>query len=38
MHFSEKGFHQGRKPGMFFDEVDEDGRVYGITAATTGWT
>src|SRR2546423_94630 len=26
-HFSKKGLNQRKKPGMFFNEVDEDGRV-----------
>src|SRR5208283_2314267 len=34
IHFSEKGLDQRKKPGMFFDEVDEDGRVHSYRATT----
>src|SRR3974390_557085 len=33
IHFSEKRLNQRKKPGMFFDEVDEDGRVHSYGAA-----
>src|SRR6266851_486128 len=33
-HFSKKGLNQWKKPRMFFDEVDEDGRVHPYRAAT----
>src|SRR5258706_175668 len=33
IHFSEKRLNQGKKLGMFFDEVDEDGRVHPYSAA-----
>src|SRR5260370_9384001 len=32
-HFSKKGLNQRKKPGMFFNEVDEDGRVCPYGAA-----
>jgi hypothetical protein len=32
-HFSKKGLNQRKKPGMFFNEVDEDGRVCPYRAA-----
>src|SRR5260370_33185988 len=32
-HFSKKGLNQRKKPGMFFNEVDEDGRACAYRAA-----